>query len=378
MEKQRWRKGRNNDGFWHKEAGTETSRNKIDSHHLKHSSFLKNLENHGSTFFFTKIPESYGVAEMWIQNPVGTPYSWKEALLKGHSKNVSQDAYQGNILKYDGTKSIEHECRKMLVCELHSWEDVPLLQASLIKEGFNSVKAIPLGGLLFLLKGDGRNEIRKAFFEGSDWCSSLFKAKVWIGDVLYNIRLIEDGLAPSQETCRSRNLSGWKEEGTDSVGTDSVGSVDSEWRSDNNLDGTEGSMEKVEDDDVEFLEGHMYQITTKSVEDCEKQSEDLGESDIPVHTFVGDSVDAEEEETCNIFLTKKGCRERTELVDVDVHFLHEGEGNTFSETMLWERERKRKGKALIQKLVIKVGFNVSIGPTWRTILLNIKQSHFHL
>ncbi|CAL0301738.1 unnamed protein product [Lupinus luteus] len=69
--------------------------------------------------------------------------------------------------------------------------------------------------------------------------------KVWIGDVLYNIRLTEDGLAPSQETSRSRNLSGWKEEGTDSVGSD-----DSEWWPNNNLDGMKGSVEKVEDDDV--------------------------------------------------------------------------------------------------------------------------------
>ncbi|CAL0311106.1 unnamed protein product [Lupinus luteus] len=112
-----------------------------------------------------------------------------------------------------------------------------------------------------------------------------------------------------------------------------MGSVDSEWWPDNNLDGTEGSVEKVEDDDVEILEGHMYQITTKSVGDCEKQSEDLGESDIYVHTFVGDLVDAEEEETCNIFLTKKGCSERTELVDVGAHFLHEGEGNTITQKM---------------------------------------------
>ncbi|CAL0332831.1 unnamed protein product [Lupinus luteus] len=58
--------------------------------------------------------------------------------------------------------------------------------------------------------------------------------KIWISDVLYSIRMIEDAL---------------RRYGSKEGGTESIGSVDGEWWSENNLDGRAESLEEEGDEE---------------------------------------------------------------------------------------------------------------------------------
>ncbi|OIW01937.1 hypothetical protein TanjilG_25093 [Lupinus angustifolius] len=196
------------------------------------------------------------------------------------------------------------------------------------------------GGKLFLLEGDGSDDIRKAHIEGIDWCTSLFKSvrnwkeffkflatlfgvfiklgeesmnmtrvdvgrilmvvptnnkidhfqKVWIGDTPFNIRVVEEEsiIIPYLSRTRRRNqiIDVWKGEGSDTLGSD-----DEEWWPENISEEGERSYSIEEDDDVASSFRSLQLNLSKSSGGGKKQLKNLNDSDIPSNFCVKDTAD---------------------------------------------------------------------------------------
>ncbi|KAF1884568.1 hypothetical protein Lal_00028447 [Lupinus albus] len=238
----------------------------------------------------------------------GKHLSWKEALLKENPPSFPATTTKTKILHYNVSDELMASLSNEWVGELLRWEGVHTLQETLNREGLLLVKTTHLGGKLFLLKSEVKENIRQFFSDEEQWWKTIFKdikkwnpmirsleklvwihrlgefiriddatknmerldlarclvttssmnhidltQKILIGDVEWEIRVVKEG---SLEACHHCNKVRMERE--DITVSTSIDSKDGEWWP----DGVNGDLEAAslvgDDDDVAKGLGKLY------------------------------------------------------------------------------------------------------------------------
>ncbi|CAL0328736.1 unnamed protein product [Lupinus luteus] len=110
-----------------------------------------------------------------VINKEGSQPSWKDVMLNDKPSSTTGITETINLMQYNVPDSNLLLLENQLIGESFNWEDVHTLQQSLNREGVFSVKTIPIGGEMFMLKSDCQEDASCIFNEKEQWWKSIFK-----------------------------------------------------------------------------------------------------------------------------------------------------------------------------------------------------------